>query len=104
MCAALSACASAPDRLAPYESDLVAVSDPDGSTRRDAIATDQGHADAGRCSAPASGCPCDVEGKRIECGTLRERFGDYVRCTPAYRSCAGGVWSDCAGDRIVGGR
>jgi hypothetical protein len=95
-------CASAPDDVAPYASDLVDAPDSGGATvERDDAA---GNAvDSGPCAALGTGCACSVEGESVKCGTRRERFGDYLRCTTLYRTCQGGVWSDCVGDRIVGG-
>jgi hypothetical protein len=97
--AMLVACASA-DPRAPYVSDPIDLGDePDG-----AIGADATQPDAGRCAAPATGCPCEVEGEYVVCAVVHDRIGDYVRCSPAFRTCTGGVWGECVGDRVVGGR
>jgi hypothetical protein len=100
--AVLVACASAPDRLAPYVSDPIDLGEPDGGAG--AIGADAAQPDGDRCAAPSTGCPCEIEGEYVVCGVVHDRIGDYVRCSPAFRTCRGGVWGDCVGDRVVGGR
>ncbi len=95
---ALAACGPAPTQLAPYEHEAVFVSD--AAPPPDAGA-DPG-ADADPCAAQATGCPCDVEDQTIECGLVHQQFGDYIRCSPAYRTCKNGAWGACASDRVVG--
>ncbi len=89
----LSACGAGPGELPPLEREAVVSAT--GSSETEA-------ADADPCARPATGCPCTSEGESISCGTVRERFGDYVRCTPGYRDCQNGAWGPCSTDRIVG--
>src|SRR5436853_7929638 len=84
-------CASAPDRDLPYESDLVFS---DAARQRDdqaapRVDVDAAASDADRCSTIATGCSCPSENEQVACGTVHEQFGDYVRCTPSYRTCSG---------------
>lgn len=58
--------------------------------------------DGGACLVIATGCACDVENERVDCGTTHEQIGDYVRCSPMYRTCFNGAWGDCEGDRVIG--
>jgi hypothetical protein len=92
----LLACGSAPTELPPVERDGVVAS---------AGSSEGTHAPPGDpCAEHATGCPCDVEGEAVECGIVRQQFGDYVRCTPGFRPCHDGAWGECATDRVVGPR
>ena len=93
-------CGPAPIQLAPYERE-VAFSTDAGSPPE---SPDAESPDADPCATPTTGCSCDVEGATAECGIVREKIGDYVRCTPAYRTCVDGAWGPCVGDRVVGSR
>jgi hypothetical protein len=93
----LLACGSAPTQLPPVERDGVIVSAGSTEGNRAGSAADP-------CAEHATGCPCDVEGDAVECGIVRQQFGDYVRCTPGFRICHGGAWGECATDRVVGPR
>jgi hypothetical protein len=93
-------CGSAPIERAPQEHE-VAFAPAAGPA---ATSTDAAPSDADPCATPATGCPCDVEGQSSDCGIVREPFGDYVRCTPTYRTCISGAWTDCVGDHVVGPR
>jgi hypothetical protein len=97
MLLALVACGPGPTELPPGERDgILAASDsPEGADAGQSIGADP-------CAHHATGCPCDQEGEAVECGILRQQFGDYVRCTPGYRTCQNGAWSDCTTDRVVG--
>lgn len=53
------------------------------------------------CSAPREGCACETEGDAIECGRVQEVHDDYVTCSIGTRTCSGGKWSDCLGERIT---
>jgi hypothetical protein len=92
----LAACGAAPTELPPVEREGTAVATE--SPRADAAGTSI----ADPCANHATGCPCDVEGRAIECGIVRQQFGDYLRCTPGYRTCQNGAWGDCTTDRVVG--
>ncbi len=48
---------------------------------------------------PAIGCPCDTEGAAVDCGHVIHREGDFVSCSAGTRTCSGGVWSDCIGEK-----
>ena len=93
----LSACGSAPTELPPVEREGI-VSATDSPEGADA-GSDPG---ADPCAHQATGCRCDVEGQAVECGIVRQQFGDYVRCTPGFRMCQNGAWGECATDRVVG--
>ena len=103
-CAAcVGACASAPAHEAPYAADYIST---DGAPPMVDPVAPRSSADAGQeagsCVFVATGCPCDVDSERVYCGTVHEQFGDYIRCSPAYRTCANGAWSECEGDRVLG--
>jgi hypothetical protein len=52
------------------------------------------------CATPSDGCPCAAEGEIIDCGRTTRRSGDYLTCSMGQRTCAGGLWGACIGDRI----
>lgn len=56
-----------------------------------------------RCSVPDEGCPCAEaeEGDTLDCGSVRDQSGAYVTCEMGTRTCSAGVWTACAGDRVV---
>ncbi|HKO90983.1 MAG TPA: hypothetical protein VJU61_07525, partial [Polyangiaceae bacterium] len=61
-----------------------------------------GHAPLDPCLDPTqANCPCADEGARLACGEVRELRGDYAICSMGSRSCLGGVWSECVGERLV---
>ena len=93
-------CGPAPVQLAPYEHEVAFSTDAGSPTE----SPDAAPADADPCATRSTGCSCDVEGATAECGIVREKIGDYVRCTPAYRACVDGAWGPCVGDRVVGPR
>ena len=97
----VGACASAPGHEAPYEREVIVSRDGAAPTVAPVVRTPTGQ-DGGWCVIIATGCACDNESERVNCGTVHEQFGDYIRCSPAYRTCKDGVWSDCVGDRIAG--
>src|SRR5438552_74408 len=76
----------APGQLAPYENEVAFFTDA-GSPPE---SPDAAPADADPCATPSTGCSCDVEGSTAECGIVREKIGDYLRCAPAYRTCFDG--------------
>src|SRR4051812_41182771 len=88
---AVASCASAPDAAAPYLTDQ--LSSPQETWITTSEEADAGSSDAG-CTKAREGCPCPVENEAIECGTLHETFGDYVRCSPMFRTCKDGFWSE----------
>ena len=96
----LAACGSAPIELPPTEREGV-VSSTDSRAGAGA-GSDSSPADP--CAEHATGCPCAVEGDAVECGIVRQQFGDYVRCTFGFRLCHDGTWGECATDRVVGPR
>lgn len=54
------------------------------------------------CSVPTStGCPCELEGEELACGTVRERRASYAICSIGTRTCNAGTWSECAPNRSV---
>jgi hypothetical protein len=56
---------------------------------------------SGSCSSPADGCPCDSPGATVECGEVVRRSNDFVTCSMGHRTCQGGRWGACEGDRIA---
>lgn len=70
---------------------------------------DPGRLDDGTGNAPLdpcldptqTDCPCADEGARLGCGEVQELRGDYAICSMGSRSCLGGVWSECVGERLV---
>jgi hypothetical protein len=55
----------------------------------------------GACASPAEGCPCDTPGATVECGEVVRRSSDFVTCSLGRRTCQGGRWGACEGDRIA---
>jgi len=53
------------------------------------------------CATPNEGCDCDAEGTEVDCGRIRETYGDYVTCQMGTRTCEDGQWGACVGDRIT---
>jgi hypothetical protein len=52
-------------------------------------------------SSPTTGCACDTPGQQLACGQVHRVDGDYISCSPGYRTCsADGEWGDCLGDRV----
>jgi hypothetical protein len=94
----LVACGAAPTELPPVDREGIVAA---GDSTEGADAGVES-ADADPCARHATGCPCDQEGQTVECGIVHQQFGDYVRCTPGYRACQNGAWSDCTTDRVVG--
>ena len=47
------------------------------------------------CSIDATGCPCDAEGEQVECGSIKEKRGDYMICKRGVRTCTDEMWSEC---------
>ena len=54
------------------------------------------------CGATVStGCSCDTPGQQLACGQVHRSDGDYISCSPGYRTCsAAGAWGDCVGDQV----
>jgi hypothetical protein len=97
----VGACASAPGHEAPYEREV--IGDGAAPAVQPVVRTPAPAAqDGGWCLIIATGCACDNENERVNCGTVHEQFGDYIRCSPAYRTCKDGIWGDCVGDRVAG--
>ena len=53
------------------------------------------------CAQPNTNCPCDYEDEARECGSVVEKFDDYVTCSRGTRTCQDGRWSGCTGDRTT---
>lgn len=53
------------------------------------------------CSTPNQGCACPSEGEAVDCGSVKAKFGDYVTCSSGTRTCLGGKWGECRGEREV---
>ena len=53
------------------------------------------------CAAANEGCPCADPDAIAEC-QIKRISGDYVTCSPGFRVCANGKWSECIGDGIAG--
>ena len=49
----------------------------------------------------AEGCSCDSPGQQVECGEVIRRSGDFVTCSMGHRTCTGGQWGVCEGDKIA---
>ncbi|HEX2733296.1 MAG TPA: hypothetical protein VHM70_16910, partial [Polyangiaceae bacterium] len=47
------------------------------------------------CARPNAGCACDRDGEVSECGSIKQRVGQYVICSEGERTCSSGVWSEC---------
>jgi hypothetical protein len=47
------------------------------------------------CTAPAEGCPCNIEGSVVSCPGPTVRTGNYTTCAPGQRACTGGRWEAC---------
>ncbi len=51
------------------------------------------------CADPSrSGCPCADEGAVTDCGTVKEKTGDFVLCSQGTARCEGGKWGECKGE------
>lgn len=56
---------------------------------------------------PVSGPPpsddgdCEEEGASVPCGSVIERFEDYVTCSEGARTCTAGKWGECIGTRTT---
>jgi hypothetical protein len=110
----LASCGSSSGPRPPYERDFLLSPQDAGSYRsngdngfrdsKDAGSDgDVGNEGAGRCDAPNAGCPCPLDQETVTCGIVREQYGDYLRCSEAFRKCNEGVWGECFSDRILGG-
>ena len=53
------------------------------------------------CETPNQGCPCSNEGAAAACGEVTVRSGDYLECSKGTRTCTGGHWGACVGDRVT---
>lgn len=47
------------------------------------------------------GCPCSTAGQTVECGEIIRKSGDFVTCSMGHRTCTGGAWGACEGDKIA---
>ncbi len=56
---------------------------------------------AGSCHTGLAGCSCDTPGVTVDCGHVKENYGDYVTCSMGTSTCVGNAWSACVGDRIT---
>jgi hypothetical protein len=54
------------------------------------------------CAKRAAGCPCSDEGAVADCGSIKEKVGDYVICSKGVRTCCLLYTSDAADDVIDG--
>jgi PA14 domain len=54
------------------------------------------------CATPNEGCRCEAYGAVIDCGQVERRSGKFVSCSLGKRTCSGGRWGACIGDRISG--
>jgi hypothetical protein len=54
------------------------------------------------CATPNEGCRCEAYGAVIDCGQVDRRSGKFVSCSLGKRTCSGGRWGACIGDRISG--
>jgi hypothetical protein len=52
------------------------------------------------CAPGRAGCPCDVPGQSIACGTEVSRTGDYVMCSMGTSVCESGQWGACQGGKL----
>ncbi len=50
-----------------------------------------------KCHDGIDGCPCtpDMEGVNVDCGTIKEKYGDVYVCDPGRSTCTGGKWGAC---------
>jgi len=51
--------------------------------------------DAGACSAPQTGCPCEPGSPPIDCYADPVYEGDTILCSEGARYCRAGTWSQC---------
>lgn len=61
----------------------------------DSLSRETGGNKVVECSTPETGCPCEEEGAKHECGTIKETRGDYVICKQGYLTCIDEQWSEC---------
>jgi hypothetical protein len=54
----------------------------------------------GDCAPGRAGCPCDVPGQSVACGTEVSRSGDYVMCSMGTSVCEDGKWASCQGNTL----
>lgn len=62
--------------------------------------TGTGPGTSGSCEHPAQGCACPTEGATASCGEVVRKAADYVTCSIGSRTCSGGQWGACVGDRV----
>lgn len=49
-----------------------------------------------RCATPNDGCACANAGQQIECGTVKEKIGEYTLCQYGVRTCeSDNKWGTC---------
>jgi hypothetical protein len=53
------------------------------------------------CESPEEGCACATPGATADCGQVERQSGSYVSCSMGVRTCTGGMWGACVGDRIA---
>ena len=53
----------------------------------------------GACDHPNLGCACPTEGATAACGEVIRKAADYVTCSLGTRTCSGGQWGACMGDK-----
>ncbi|MEO7033585.1 MAG: PA14 domain-containing protein [Polyangiaceae bacterium] len=82
-----SACSTGGHESAPY-------ADAAGAANRPTPNTDP-------CATPNKGCSCDTNDDVVDCGQVERRSGDYVTCSMGKRTCTGGTWGECIGDRVA---
>jgi hypothetical protein len=54
----------------------------------------------GDCAPGHPGCPCDVPGQTVDCGTEVTTSGDYVMCSMGTSVCQDGKWGACQGHTL----
>lgn len=77
-----------------------ACSSPNGTDVNGGFGRPNGTAD---CSTnpTGQGCPCSPAGSTVECGEIVRRSTDFVTCSMGHRTCTGGSWGICEGDKIA---
>src|SRR6187431_1872761 len=53
------------------------------------------------CDTPNEGCECEDQDEVVDCGQVERVSEDYVSCSMGHRTCDGGKWGACVGDRIA---
>ena len=54
-----------------------------------------------KCATPQEGCPCELDEEVVSCGDVTRHADGYTTCSMGKRTCSGGEWGPCEGERTV---